>query len=133
MEHNLSQIIRKGIATRTVEANPFWSERPRNPEEAEVKLTIKVVEIKGKCPVYEVGNRIVLRDGYILDPGETDPVCMHSLASIFPYYVALSKGVGAKDLGLSRGDSEEAHVQCLDPCEITGGGTVPFEISIEKT
>lgn len=94
-----------------------------------MKLFIKVVEIKGECPVYEIGNRIVLRDGYILDLGETDTVCMHSLASILPYYVALSKGVKAKDLGLSRGDSEKAYLQCLDPCEITGGGTVRFEIS----
>jgi len=94
-----------------------------------VKLVIKVVEIKGGCPVYEVGNRIVLRGGYILDPGETDVVCMHSLASILPYYLALSKGVKAKDLGISKGDSEEAYLQCLDPCEITGGGTVRFEIS----
>ena len=43
--------------------------------------------------------------------------------------VALSKGVKAKELGLSRGDSEEAYVQCLDPCDITGGGTVRLEIS----
>jgi uncharacterized repeat protein (TIGR04076 family) len=94
-----------------------------------MKLVIRVVEIKGRCPVYEVGNKITLNEGYILDPGETDVVCMHSLTSILPYYVALSKGVAAKELGLSRGQSEEAHVQCLDPCEITGGGTVLFEIS----
>jgi uncharacterized repeat protein (TIGR04076 family) len=94
-----------------------------------MKLVIKVVEIKGKCPVYEIGNRITLKNGYILDPVETDIVCLHSFASILPYYVALSKGVKPKDLGLSRGDSEEAYLQCLDPCEITGGGTVRFEIS----
>jgi uncharacterized repeat protein (TIGR04076 family) len=94
-----------------------------------MKLIIRVAEIKGSCPVYEVGHKITLNEGYILDPGETDVVCMHSLTSILPYYVALSKGVTAKELGLSRGQSEEAYVQCLDPCEITGGGTVIFEIS----
>jgi len=94
-----------------------------------MKLVMRVIEIKGTCPVYEVGNRIVFRDGCVLDPKETDIVCMHSLASIFPYYVAFFKGVKPKDLGLSKGDSEEAYVQCLDPCEITGGGTVHFEIS----
>jgi len=94
-----------------------------------MKLLIKVVEIKGKCPVYRVGNRITLREGYILDTEETDIVCMHSLASVLPYYVALAKGVEAEELGLSRGDSQEAYVQCLDPCEITGGGTVCLEIS----
>jgi len=44
MEHNLSQIMRKGIANRTVEANPFVSERPRNPEETDMKLTAKHLE-----------------------------------------------------------------------------------------
>lgn len=96
-----------------------------------MKLVVEVVDIRGTCPVYELGHRIVLRDGYILDPSETDTVCMHSLAAIFPYYVALSRGVKAKDLGLSRGDSEKAYVQCLDPCDITGGGTVRFSISRE--
>ncbi len=94
-----------------------------------MRLIITVVDIKGKCPVYQIGDRITLNEGYILDPEHTDVVCMHSLASILPYYVALSKGVEARALGLSRGESEEAYVQCLDPCEITGGGTVQLEIS----
>ncbi|MCG6980300.1 MAG: TIGR04076 family protein [Deltaproteobacteria bacterium] len=94
-----------------------------------MKLIVRVVEIKGKCPVYEVGNKITLKDGYILDTEESDMVCMHSLASILPYYVALAKGVEAKEIGLSRGDSKEAYVHCLDPCEITTGGTVRLEIS----
>jgi uncharacterized repeat protein (TIGR04076 family) len=94
-----------------------------------MELIIKVVDIKGKCPVYQLGDRIVLRQGYILDPKKTDTACMHSLASILPYYVALSKGVRAKDLGLAKGDSHEAYVQCLDPCDLTEGGTVCFEIS----
>ena len=94
-----------------------------------MQLIIKVIEIKGKCPVYDIGDKIVLQRGYILDPKETDTVCMHSLASILPYYVALSKGVKAKDIGLAKGDSTEAYVQCPDPCDITGGGTVSFEIS----
>jgi uncharacterized repeat protein (TIGR04076 family) len=94
-----------------------------------MKLIVKIVEIKGRCPVYEVGNTITLQEGYILDTEKTDIVCMHSLASILPYYVALAKGVEAKEMGLSRGDSKEAYIQCLDPCEITGGGTVRLEIS----
>jgi uncharacterized repeat protein (TIGR04076 family) len=97
-----------------------------------MQLIIKVIDIKGKCPVYEIGDKIVLQQGYILDPKETDIVCMHSLASIIPYYIALSKGVRAKDLGLAKEDSNEAYVQCLDPCDLTGGGTVLFEISKEN-
>ena len=94
-----------------------------------MELVIKVVEVKGKCPVYKLGNKITLKEGYILEPFASDRVCMHSLASILPYYVALAKGVHAKDLGLSQKGSAEAYVQCLDPCEITGGGTVRFQMS----
>jgi len=94
-----------------------------------VKLEITVFEIRGNCPVYKIGDKITLKHGYILDPAETDIACMHSLASLLPYYVALSKGVKARDLNLSSEDSAEAFVQCLDPCEITGGGTVRLRIS----
>ena len=58
---------------------------------------------------------------------ETDHVCMHSLCAIMPYYIALFRGVAPKHLGLCR-DGPKAYVQCLDPCEYTGGGTVIFEI-----
>jgi uncharacterized repeat protein (TIGR04076 family) len=44
-----------------------------------------------------------------------------------PYYVALYRGVDPKELGLSK-DGRKAYVQCLDPCDYTGGGTVTFEI-----
>jgi uncharacterized repeat protein (TIGR04076 family) len=93
-------------------------------------LIIRVVKIKGNCPVYEEGSKIILDKGYKLDLYKTDAVCMHSLASILPYYNALSKGITAKELGLSRqkNDINKAYVQCLDPCEYTNGGSVIFEI-----
>jgi uncharacterized repeat protein (TIGR04076 family) len=94
-----------------------------------MKLIIKVIEVKGHCPVYQVGNLITINKGFILALHETDAVCLHSLASLLPYYVALSHGVKARDLGLARGESDSAYLQCLDPCEFTGGGTVYFEIS----
>jgi len=95
-------------------------------------LIIKVKEIKGTCPVYHLGDSIVIREGYILDTKSSSPVCMHSLASIMPYYVALSKGISPKSLGLSGAKESRAYVQCLDPCEITGGGTVIFEITADS-
>ena len=91
------------------------------------KLTIRVKEIKGHCPVYQTGDSIVLDEGYRMNLEETDRVCMHSLASILPYYVALYRGVSPVDLGLAK-EGEKAYVQCLDPCALTGGGTVVFEI-----
>jgi len=89
-------------------------------------LRVKVVEIKGNCPVYKVGQIFYIKDGYILD--SSIKLCMHSLASIMPYYVALSKGIIPQDLNL--GDKQKAYVQCLDPVERTGGGTVTFEIAL---
>ena len=87
-------------------------------------LKVQVKEIKGRCPVYNLGDAFRIVDGYRLEASQ--PVCMHPLTSLMPYYVALSRGVLPKELGL--GDSESAYVQCLDPCEYTKGGTVIFEI-----
>ncbi|UCE43373.1 MAG: TIGR04076 family protein [Candidatus Aminicenantes bacterium] len=92
-----------------------------------MKLIIEVIEIKGTCPVYKIGDRIVLDEGYKVNLKETDNICMHSLASILPYYNALAKGVEPKELGLAQ-EGEDAYIQCLDPQEHTDGGTVIFKI-----
>ena len=55
---------------------------------------------------------------------------MHLLASLMPYHVALSKEIPPQILDLSGIKEGRAYVQCLDPCEITAGGTVIFEVSI---
>ena len=89
---------------------------------------MQVESVEGNCPVYNRGDSFRIDEGYKLNTDIT--LCMHSLSSIFPYYVALSKGVSAEKLGLSQDGN--AHVQCLDPCEYTGGGTVVFEIMREK-
>lgn len=44
---------------------------------------------------------------------------------------ALARGISPVELGLAR-EGEEAYVQCLDPLEHTGGGTVIFKISREQ-
>jgi len=95
-------------------------------------LIIIVKEIVGKCPVYKIGDKIVIDCGYKVNLSQTDAICMHSLSSVMPYYVALSNGIKPKDLGLEREENGEevAFVQCLDPCKYTGGGTVVFEIKV---
>lgn len=93
-----------------------------------LRLIIEVVEIKGHCPVYELGERIVLDEGYKVNLQETDHICMHSLGSILPYYNSLARGVSPVDLGLAK-EGQEAYLQCLDPYPYTGGGTVTFKIS----
>jgi len=94
------------------------------------KLEIRVKEVKGHCPVYDEGDFFLIEEGYKLILSSNRLICMHSLASIMPYYVALSRGVSPRSLGL--GDEEKAYVQCLDPHDYTGGGTVTFEIRISK-
>jgi uncharacterized repeat protein (TIGR04076 family) len=91
-------------------------------------LVIQVVEVQGHCPVYQVGDRFHIREGYQLVADR--PVCMHALTSLSPYYVSLSRGISPVDLGLAGSDGA-AYVQCLDPQRYTGGGTVTFSISQE--
>lgn len=95
-----------------------------------MKLIIEVVEIQGNCPVYKLGNKIVLNEGYKVNLKETDNICLHSLASLLPYYNSLSKGVNPVTLGLAR-EGKDAYIQCLDPQKYTGGGTVTFKVSLE--
>ena len=92
-------------------------------------LKVIIHKIKGKCPVYEEGNEFYLKEGYKLSAYEE--LCMHSLASIMPYYNCLCRGINPEDLALA-GNGRSAFVQCLDPCEITGGGTVVFRIEVSK-
>lgn len=96
-----------------------------------MKLIVEVIDIKGKCPVYKTGEKIVLDEGYKINLEETDNICLHSLASLLPYYNALAKGVSPVQLGLAK-EGDEAYIQCLDPQEYTEGGTVTFRVKRVK-
>jgi len=72
-------------------------------------LEIEVCEIKGKCPVYNVGNRMVIDNPKIVLE-ETDAVCVHALSSLLHYVIALDEGVDPRKLGLSK-ESENAYIQ----------------------
>jgi uncharacterized repeat protein (TIGR04076 family) len=89
-------------------------------------LTVEVVEIQGHCPVYRVGDRFQIQDGYKLTADQ--PLCMHALQSLCPYYVPLSRDISPAELGLA-GPDGGAYVQCLDPYRYTGGGTVTFHLT----
>ncbi|GAB6100805.1 TIGR04076 family protein [Thermococcus atlanticus] len=94
------------------------------------RLTVRVVEIRGKCPVFKRGDRIVI-EGPKINLEETDAICTHAFASLLPYIVALRKGIKPRELGLGRG--EKAYIQCLDPGPpYTDGGTVIFEITVVR-
>lgn len=89
-------------------------------------LVVQVIDIQGHCPVYAVGDSFCIANGYKLISAQ--PLCLHALQSLAPYYVPLSRGIAAAELGLSGGDGA-AYVQCLDPHRYTGGGTVTFRIA----
>lgn len=88
-------------------------------------LQIEVVTIKGNCPVYREGDAFSITEGFKLVAEK--PLCLHALAVLLPYYVALSRRIPPVSLGLAR-EGESAYLQCPDPCERTGGGTVVFKI-----
>ena len=95
------------------------------------KLIIEVSEIKGKCPVYKVGDEIVI-DGPEIVLDKTGAICIHALAPLLHYVVALKEGVDPRKLGLSK-DRKYAYIQCVDPGEpYTDGGTVIFKCYIEE-
>ena len=90
-------------------------------------LVIRVKEIKGHCPVYEENDSFKLIEGYKLVSEK--PLCMHSLAALLPHYHALAISPPERWGLAGTNNLTKAYVQCLDPCDITGGGTVRLEIS----
>ena len=92
-----------------------------------MEIIVKVTQIKGSCPTYKLGDSFTLKAGYQL-VSET-PVCMHALSALMPYYNALRVSEPSK-WGLDgKEDKNKAYIQCPDPAELTGGGTVVFEIT----
>jgi uncharacterized repeat protein (TIGR04076 family) len=97
-------------------------------------LEIVVHEIRGKCPVYKVGDKMVI-DGPKILLEETDAVCVHALSTLLHYVVALDEGADSVKLGLAKPEEREySYMQCVDPGEpYTSGGTVVFRCRrIEK-
>jgi len=95
------------------------------------RLVITVKEIRGRCPVFDVGDKIVVEEPRIALE-KTDTLCLHALGSMLSMIVALSRGVSFKELGLTKDDKNVGYIQCLDPgLPYTSGGTVVFEIKRE--
>jgi len=96
------------------------------------RLVLTVKEVRGRCPVHNVGDRIVVQVPKI-DTANTDTLCVHALGSMLSMLVALARGVSFKDLGLATDEGNVGYVQCLDPGPPhTAGGTVLFEIKRES-
>ena len=91
-------------------------------------LEIKVCEIRGKCPVYKVGDRMVIDDPKIL-LDRTGALCTHALSTLLHYATILEHDWCPVKLGLTTPEHpKRAYMQCVDPgMPYTEGGTVIFE------
>ena len=93
------------------------------------KLILKVIEIKGHCPVYKVGEKTII-SGSEIDLENTDKACVHALLSLGSFIVGLREGIPPLTVGLSKKKGGPAYFQCLDPDPPwTNGGKVLFEVS----
>jgi len=63
--------------------------------EEKYRLVISVKEIRGKCPVFNVGDRIVAELPKIIVK-KTDNSCVHAFGCILSMIVALSLGISFK-------------------------------------
>ncbi len=89
-------------------------------------LIITIKEVTGKCPVFKAGDTFRLKDGYKLV--SDIPVCMHSLASLLPYYNAL-RHADPETLGISGiKNPRRAYLHCPNPECFTGGGAAVIEV-----
>ena len=91
-------------------------------------LEIRVCEIRGTCPVYTVGDKIVVDDSMIVID-KTDALCTHALSTLLHYVTILEHNWCPAKLGLTTPeDPEHAYMQCADPGKpYTEGGTVIFQ------
>ncbi len=95
------------------------------------RLIITVEEIRGRCPVFKVGDKIIVEDPEIITE-KTDTLCVHAFGSMLSMIIPLSRGVSFRELGLAK-EEEVGYVQCLDPgSPYTSGGTIVFKIEREK-
>jgi uncharacterized repeat protein (TIGR04076 family) len=100
--------------------------------EEKYRLIVSVKEIRGNCPVFNVGDRIVVESPKIVVE-KTDSICVHAFGCMLSMIVPLSHGIGFKKLGLATEEGENGYFQCLDPGKpYTNGGTALFEIRRER-
>jgi uncharacterized repeat protein (TIGR04076 family) len=94
-------------------------------------MILKVKEVRGTCPVFKGGERIVI-SGPEIDLEKTDRICIHALTPILHFALALREGASPVHLGLSESE-DRAFIQCPDPGPpFTSGGTVVFEVALER-
>jgi uncharacterized repeat protein (TIGR04076 family) len=94
------------------------------------KIILSVKDIQGNCPLYEVGDKIVIEHFYI-ESSLSQNICLHAFSAMLSLLSAFSHGVSAKELGIGP-EENIGYLQCPDPgAPYTGGGRVLFELRRE--
>ena len=101
---------------------------------AKHRVTYEVEEIKGKCPIYKVGDRMVLESKAfteVINLEESDAVCMRVLDNTWSDLIYQAGGDGLIDyIGSGTG---ECRIACSMPGEpYTPCGYVIFRINRER-
>ena len=95
------------------------------------RVRAKVVRITGTCPIYKVGDEIVI-DRFFIDTQKSKNVCIHALSALLSLLSAYLHGNSAIDLGIGK-EENKGYMQCPDPGPPwTCGGTVLFELIREE-
>jgi len=96
------------------------------------RVTVNVKDIRGSCPLYRVGDRIVVEQFFIQTKDSVN-VCIHAFSSFLTLLSAFAHGSSAKELGIGLED-DIGCIRCPDPGPpLTPGGTVTFELVREPS
>ena len=76
--------------------------------EEKYRLVITVKEIRGNCPVFKVGERIVIDSPKII-VDKTDNLCIHAFGCMLSMIVPLGRGISFKQLGLAKEEGEKGN------------------------
>ena len=90
-------------------------------------LEITVHEIRGRCSVHAIGDRVIV-DGPHIVVAESDALCTHALSTLLHYTTILEHRWCPVALGLTTSeDPAYAYMRCVDPGPpYTEEGTVIF-------
>ena len=96
------------------------------------RVTATVKEMRGKCPLYALGDKIVF-EGFYIKSSQSRDICIHAFSAMSTLLSALLHGASAIDLGIGS-KPDVGHVQCPDPGPPhTVGGTVVFLLKRQTT
>ena len=92
------------------------------------RVVAAVREIRGKCPIYNLGDKIVF-EGFCIKSSDSRDICIHVFSAMSTLLSAFLHGTSAKDLGIGS-EPDTGYIQCPDPGRpYTKGGTVIFELT----